>query len=159
MAHSFETNCNVVLPSSKRRLSSDRSLNSCAVIFLIKTDSELLALHDISCNFDIFSFDCIISNRGPNFDKTVRGKFFVRFPSKYLQRKCGTREFLHFGNELWHFEFQFQQFSKDYHQLLHQNLHISHVFQAIYPKDWLEMASIHTETSFSSANLHKKAGK
>ena len=61
--------------------------------------------------------------------------------------------------EFWHFEFEFQQFSKDCHQLFHQNLHISHVFQTTYPKDWLEMASNHTKTSFSSTNLHKNAGK
>ena len=50
----------------------------------------------------------------------VTGKFFVRNPSKDLQRKCRTNEFLrfeneflHFKNEFWCFEIEFGDFEKD----------------------------------------------
>ena len=51
------------------------------------------------------------------------GNFFVRNPSKYLQRKCGTKEFRRFEKEFrgfekefCDFEKEFQEFEKEFHQ-------------------------------------------
>ena len=41
--------------------------------------------------------------------------FFVRNPSHSLQRKCGTRQFWRFENELQHFENEFQLFENEFH--------------------------------------------
>ena len=53
--------------------------------------------------------------------KPYSGKFFVRNPSKDLQRKCGTNEFLrfeneflHFKSEFWCFEIEFGDFQKEF---------------------------------------------
>ena len=40
--------------------------------------------------------------------------FFVRNPSKSLQRKCGTRQFLRFENEFQHFENEFQLLENEF---------------------------------------------
>ena len=41
-------------------------------------------------------------------------RFFVRNPSKYLQRKCGTSEFRRFEIEFWHFEIKVRDFEKEF---------------------------------------------
>ena len=41
--------------------------------------------------------------------------FYVRNPSKSLQRKCGTRQFWRFENEFQHFENEFQHFENKFH--------------------------------------------
>ena len=42
------------------------------------------------------------------------GKFFVRNPSKYLQRKCGTKQFRRFEIEFWGFENEFPHFQMQF---------------------------------------------
>ena len=44
------------------------------------------------------------------------GKFFVRNPSKYLQIKCGTKEFRRFEKEFQHFDIEFCRFENELHQ-------------------------------------------
>ena len=46
----------------------------------------------------------------PFSSKQISRLFFVRNPSKSLQRKCGTRQFWRFENEFQHFENEFHYF-------------------------------------------------
>ena len=57
----------------------------------------------------IFNYRCTVENL-PITSTHWAGKFFVRNPSKYLQIKCGTKEFRRFENEFQPFENQFWPF-------------------------------------------------
>ena len=44
----------------------------------------------------------------------ITGKFFVLNPSKYLQGKCGTKQFRRFENEFRRFENEFRRFEIEF---------------------------------------------
>ena len=55
-------------------------------------------------------------NSSYGFWQYDQANFYVRNPSKYLQRKCGTKEFRCFEKEFCDFEKEFQEFEKEFHQ-------------------------------------------